>query len=75
MIDVGSRIVNQSILIWRVFNANIEVISPYLNDLEIRNIRSQFSLISSKKEYLEIDKKLNEIAKKNNAILRKEELW
>lgn len=66
---------NHSVLVWRIFNANLIIVSPYIEESEMRIFKSNFASMRTKSEYMVIDKKIKEIARKNNLQLRDVELW
>jgi len=72
---LSSQIINQSVVIWRVFNANVRIISPNINEETRLSLLSEFSNIKSKSDYLKLEKKLVTISSKSNIALRDEKLW
>ena len=51
--------------------SNIEIISPAIEEKEYRKLKSEFHSMTSEKDYLELQKKIIEIAEKNNLRLKK----
>lgn len=68
-------VANQAVLIWRTFNANIEVLSPHLSPLEEKAMRGRFRKIRSKSDYEKIRVELENIAAKSGEKLWDPELW
>ena len=66
---------NQSIAIWRTFNANINIITPYISEKDKSLLVSQFSAMVKKSEYEKIHIKFSDAATKNNLILKDISLW
>lgn len=66
---------NQSIAIWRTFNANMKIITPYLSEQERLKLYSQFSEMSTKEEYEAINKIFVLTANNNDLQLRDIGLW
>lgn len=48
---------------------SLRIIMPYLSQKEINQLKSQFALIKSKEDYVELDKKLRDIARDHSTIL------
>ncbi len=67
--------ISQSILIYRVFNANLVVCSPFLTEIEEEGLRARFASVRSKAEYQIIEQELRMIAAKNGVRLKDIELW
>lgn len=67
--------INQSVLVWRTFNSNIKIITPYTTEKEIQIINSKFAAMTTELEYNSIYKKLSEIAAENNLKLRDNKTW
>jgi len=65
LVFVPLTVFNQSVVAWRVFHANIEIVRPYVSSRELFKITSSFAAMTSEQEYLLIDAKLHEIAKSN----------
>ncbi|MGM3422502.1 hypothetical protein [Pseudomonas benzopyrenica] len=74
-IFVSITVTNQSILIWRSFNANTKIIAPYTNEKDLLIISSKFSSMTTEAEYNEIYKTVSTIAESNNLRLRDTKTW
>jgi hypothetical protein len=66
---------NQSVLIWRVFNADIAIITPHASDSEIKRLRSLFCSMKNRNDYIAIKNAINSIAEKNKIETRRIETW
>lgn len=67
---VGVTVANQSLIVWRGFNADMNIIAPYVSPKEMLNLRSKFSQVKTEKDYIAIRVELDAIAKLNNLSLR-----
>jgi hypothetical protein len=54
--------VNQSVLIYRVFNANMRICAPYLSDSEERKFKARFAAVKTRSDYLAIEEDLKKLA-------------
>jgi hypothetical protein len=68
-------IIGQAILIWRVFNVDVNICAPYLTENEEKQLRARFAAVKTRTDYQVIDEELNRIARKNSITLREEPLW
>ena len=68
-------VLNQSLLVWRVHNANTHIIAPYLSQGEMLKIDSLFSQVKTEKDYKNIYNMMSAVAVKNKVELRAEETW
>ncbi len=66
---------NQSILTWRIFNANITIIAPVTNQIQIQKFKSRFASMKTKAEYDSIYTDMKKIATLKNIKLRDERPW
>jgi hypothetical protein len=66
---------NQSVLVWRVYNANLAIISPYTQQDQLLGIKAAFAKMRTEKEFLELYKVMQDIAVKNNTELRNDVVW
>src|SRR4028118_1459868 len=57
-----ATLTNQTVLIYRVFQANLAICAPYMTDQEIKHMRARFAAVRGKADYAAIDAKLREIA-------------
>lgn len=57
------------------FNRDMDTLSPYLTEADIRILRSKWAQIKSKKDYEVIYKEMSEIAKKQGIPLRNDNLY
>jgi len=72
---VRHMIHNQSLLIWRSFNADLKQCAPYLTPDEEELIEAQFAAIQTKKDYSKILGEFAKIADKNHIVLHSTSLW
>lgn len=75
LIFITTTVMNQSILVWRVYNANENIIAPYVSPSEMLKMKSQFSQIKTEKEYKDLYEVMHAIALKNKVELRSESTW
>ncbi|WP_043046662.1 MULTISPECIES: hypothetical protein [Pseudomonas fluorescens group] len=75
MLFITITVVNQSILVWRVYNANEKIIAPYITSSDLLKIKSQFSQIKTEKEYKVLFEAMQSVALKNKIELRSESTW
>jgi len=66
---------NESILIWRIHKANMEIIRPAITEREYLSLNAQFSSIKTENDYEKLASKLDEISKANHISLREEKPW
>jgi hypothetical protein len=72
---IGFAVHNQSVIIWRIFHAELKIISPYISPMEERILLSRFSSVKARSDYLPIQAQLESTAKANNVTLPKLDLW
>ena len=72
---VAFSVHNQSVLIWRVFNADITIISPVVSDGEIKRLRASFCSMKNRADFIEIKNEISHIATKNNIETSQIETW
>nr|WP_262967512.1 hypothetical protein [Pseudomonas brassicacearum] len=65
---------NQSIIVWRVFQANLNVIAPYVTQDQLSMLKSDFARVRTEKQYIEVNKRIEAIAKARNVELRNDSL-
>lgn len=51
--------------------ANIEIVSPYISDLEYKTLKSEFHSMDSKEDYDNFCSHLKEVAENNHVVLKK----
>ncbi|WP_331831856.1 hypothetical protein VUG52_18530 [Pseudomonas sp. LH21] len=61
---------SQSVLVWRLFHANLNIISPYVNQEQLYLLRADFARMRTEKQYAEIEEKMGVIAKSYGVELR-----
>lgn len=66
---------NQSILVWRVQNANMSIIAPFITQEQLLSIKSEFSKVKTEKEFSLLYKKMEGLAAQNNVELRGDATW
>jgi hypothetical protein len=72
---VAFSVHNQSILIWRVFNANITIVAPVTSDADIKQLKASYCAMKSRNDYLAIKSKIKSIASKNNIEITQIDTW
>jgi len=72
---IGIFVLNQAVLIRRVFTANVAICAPYMSESEEERIWADFAAVATKAEYLPIDGKLRSIASQNGASLLGYSVW
>jgi hypothetical protein len=75
IIFVGVSIVNQAIVIKRVFDANIRICAPYLSDKEEKRLRARFAAMNSRIDYIAINNDLKQVASQNGISLINVQPW
>lgn len=75
MIFVPLNIFNQAVLVWRTFNANIAIISPFVDDQKIKILKAKFASMHTSSDYQKIRAELEAIADAKHVQLREEEPW
>ncbi len=66
---------NQSVVIWRVFNANVRIIRPHISENEYNILLSDFSSVKTKEDYEKVETKIKEHAAKSSLPLQNIETW
>lgn len=56
---------NKAIIIWRVFQHDLKVISPYIDNQKEEELIAMFSSVKTKSDYLFIQKKMTDTATEN----------
>jgi hypothetical protein len=75
MIFLPLNIFNQAILTWRVFNANIAIVTPVVDEKEIKGLKARFASMRSQADYQVIHSELVRIADEKKIHLRTEQPW
>jgi hypothetical protein len=65
-------IVNRAIAIRRIYEANLDIIAPYVSSQERLQLQAQFAAMTIKRDYIAIRLRLETIASKNAVKLRPE---
>jgi hypothetical protein len=68
-------VVQQAVLARRVFDANVAICAPYLNDADEEQFRARFASMRERNDYLAIDQDLKAIATAHLLTLRSEHPW
>jgi len=45
---------NQSLIVWREFNADLKIVAPYISEEEVAKLQSKFAQIRTEREYKEV---------------------
>ena len=69
---VSFGIVNQAVAVRRIYEANMEIITPYVSSIERARIQSLFARVNTKAEYERVRAELEQIAKTAGVQLRSE---
>lgn len=72
---VSFAVHNQSILVWRLFNANMATISAVASPNEIAGFRAEFAQMRTKAAYLELTNKMSKFAADRRITLYVIETW
>jgi hypothetical protein len=72
---VGVRVLNQSVLVWRVFNTDLALIAPYLSEEQEETLRAAFAAVQTKPDYERLATQLQGLASKHHVTLVDQELW
>jgi len=72
---IAFNIHNQSIVIWRIFHANMAIISPYISNIEQLKINASFTKIKCKTDYQKILSSMESIASTHSEKLVDIETW
>lgn len=75
LIFVPLNIVNQSVLTWRAFHANLAIISPHIDEAQRSELEAQFAAMKTEEDYREIEKHLSTLGQPNQVTLRSESPW
>jgi hypothetical protein len=62
-------VLNQSVVIWRVFHANVRICGPFISEKDDKKFRARFAAVKSKNDYVSIANDLAAIAKTNSVSL------
>ena len=68
-------VVNQAVLIWRVFHANLAVCAPTLSPEQEKAFKAKFAGMRSRADFQTIDRDLRDQAAKTDLRLVKPSLW
>lgn len=72
---VVTSVLSQAVLIRRVFEADLRIISPFLTEAEEERFRARFAGLSTRAEYQRVAAKMRQVASMHGAKLRPEDLW
>lgn len=72
---IGAIAVNQSILIWRAFHADLSICRPFLSDQEMYRFQARFASIKTRADYRAIASDLRSVAGAHGVRLTEIELW
>jgi hypothetical protein len=67
--------INQSVLIYRVFDTNVRICLSHISQSEERQLRARFAAVRTRADYLAIDKELRAIAVSAGVRLVDIRLW
>ena len=73
--QVGLAILNQAVLIRRVFTTNLAIAAPFLSDEEEEQYRAKFASLKTRAEYVELDDKLRRVTSQHGVSLLPYSLW
>jgi hypothetical protein len=71
----ASSVHSQSVLIWRVFHANLRILTPLTPQLELQKLESSFASMKTSKDYSAIRLRLRTLAAERGATLLEYETW
>jgi hypothetical protein len=66
---------NQSVLVWRVFNANLAIITPVAAPKQIAEFKAMFAQMKSKEEYVLLTSQMTNFAAQHGVQLHAVETW
>lgn len=72
---VAFAVHNQSVVIWRAFNANLAILTPYITADKKAQLQAQFSAMEAANEYQSLMAQMKESAHAHNVKLRNIETW
>jgi hypothetical protein len=62
MFTYGANLHNRSILIWRVFNSNMAILRPYIEDEAINKLNSEFASMRTSDDFKKITSQLDSLS-------------
>jgi len=71
----AGSVLNQAVLIWRVFNANLTICAPYLDSSDQTALRAEFASVRTAEDYGRIATKLETISRRQVRRLVSQALW
>lgn len=74
-IYLSFSVLNQAVLIQRVFFANLAIAAPHLTAEQEELLRAQFSAVTTRAEYAALNQQIRQVADANGVRLREEQLW
>jgi hypothetical protein len=72
---VSAQVMNQSVLISRVFQADLRICGPYMTTDAEKQLRAQFTQVHTKTDYREVAVKLESTAQEAKTRFVQVELW
>lgn len=72
---VGGTVHNQSVLIWRVFHADIAILTPYIAPNEKAQMIAQFAAMETGNDYQVIRDRMDALAKDLGVKIKNIETW
>ena len=70
-----STVLNQSVVVWQTFHADLAICAPHLTPLEEKQFRARFASLTTRVEYLAISNDLQQVAARNGVKLVNIQLW
>ncbi len=68
-------VVNHAIFTRRLFETNLKIIAPFTSEKDIYSLRSDFSRVKNREDFIHVYKRMQNIAEQNSVELRKEKTW
>ena len=72
---VGVKILNQALLVYRTYQADMDICGPYMTFTEEKMLRARFASVKSREDYVQIHHSLEKLASKNGTKLNDIDLW
>jgi hypothetical protein len=72
---VAFAVHNQSVVIWRAFNANLAILAPHIASEKKSQLQAQFAAMETNSDYQSLMVQMKEFARIGNVMLRDIETW
>ena len=75
MVNAIAMMLTQSISIWRIYNANLKILTPHISGPERDALEARFAGIKTKSQYVKLNDDMIKIAETNGIELRESDSW